>query len=163
MTSEKDYPGVERAYDFVIPSYQWMMARYDSVDAKLQNAIAFVATITTTVPALSSLAGHKLNFRSQLFVWAIVLATVAVLIGMAGRAFGGLHLVDISKLYDEWLGSDDWEFKKDSIHYAAENFKRNLRLVNLKGHLASVVTLLFLVEMALLLTWLTSTTSFWTP
>lgn len=37
----KDWLALEEAFSFVIPSYGWMAARYDSANARLQGLVAF--------------------------------------------------------------------------------------------------------------------------
>jgi hypothetical protein len=34
---ESKYPGIKCAYDFVFPSYQWMLARLEGADSRIQT------------------------------------------------------------------------------------------------------------------------------
>jgi hypothetical protein len=158
MTEKSDpqatWPGATLAYDFVLPSYQWAIARYEAVDSRIQTLQAFIVTVTLGLPTLANLIGKNISFASWWFIIACSFAIMAVTIGLIGRARGSLALVPPQILYDKWLHKQESEFRKDMVYFAAEHFEQNTNLVNWKGRLVTMMTTVVLLEAGLLLVWM---------
>lgn len=152
-TRETTWPAVHLAYDFVLPSYQWAQQRLDATDLRIQTLQAFAATVTLAAPILAATVVKDIDLQSAWFIAALALFVVTVVLGAVVRAYGRLELMSPKRLYDRWLGDSEWEFKKDAIYFAGKHFEANRSLINKKGLLADGMTVLFVVETALLLTW----------
>ena len=50
---ETKWPGVNVAFEFVLPSYQWMLARFEAADTRIQTMTVFAATVMLGVPVLA--------------------------------------------------------------------------------------------------------------
>ena len=50
-------PGLDLAYGFVQPSYQWALARFEAGDGRLQTLHAVIAGVSLPVPAFAKLVG----------------------------------------------------------------------------------------------------------
>jgi hypothetical protein len=160
MTYESDpeatWPGVKLAYDFVLPSYQWAITRFEAVDSRIQTLQAFIVTVTLGLPTIATLIFKNISFTSWCFMIACGLAITAVVIGLVGRSWGGITLVHPQILYEKWLHRQEWEFRKDMLYFAAEHFEENTHLVNRKGRLVTIMTILFLIEAGMLFVWIIS-------
>jgi hypothetical protein len=157
QSPEQKWPAVEEAYAFVLPSYQWAITRLESVDSRIQTLQAFILTVSTAVPAFVTTTLGKASLSSRWLVSALVIAGAAVLIGLVGRATGGIRVASPESLYTgKWLKKAVWEFKKDILYFAGKDFEANRKLVNWKGNLVTAMTWLFVVEVVLILMWILS-------
>ena len=64
------YPSVDLAYEFVKPSYDWMLNRFQAIDSKIQGLLTFATAITAAIPVFAK-AIH-VNFSSAWFYAAII-------------------------------------------------------------------------------------------
>ena len=151
--SKATWPGVHRAYDFVGPSYAWILQRLDATDSRIQTLQSSAATITLAAPILAASLVKDVDFRSPLFLSALSIFIVVIATGFVVRALGTVQLITPQLLYDKWLDYTEWEFKKNAVYWAAQHFKANRALVNNKGWAAFGMTVLLLLEMGLLLAW----------
>ena len=156
MNSSEEWPGVDLAFGFVIPSYQWIITRFEAVDSRIQTLQAFIATMTFAFPAIATTLSESIQFRSPWFVAALVVAAIAVVCGVIGRSWGGIVVCSPETLYEKWLGKSEWTFKKDMVYFAGQHFAANTRLINIKGRIVVGMTILFLCETGLLLRWIIS-------
>ena len=152
---ESKYPGIKCAYDFVFPSYQWMLARLEGADSRIQTLQTFIVTATFGITAVLTATSEKgeLQFVSLPFVAAMALAVLAIILGVIGRSSGGIILTNPGNLHEKFLHRGEWTFKKDMIYFAGEHFKKNKDVVEQKHTITTAMTWLFLGEMALLLFW----------
>ena len=148
-------PGVLLAYEFVIPSYQWVIQRLDAVDLRIQTLQAFSATVTLAAPILAATVVRNIDLQSLWFIGALIPFVAILVIGASARAWpwGGLILPSPQVLYDDWLEDSDLKFRKDAVKYAGKHFESNRFLINTKGYIADFMTALFVAETMLLLTW----------
>jgi hypothetical protein len=49
-----EYPSLELAYEYVLPSYEWAMSRSDMLEQRLQDSITLITTVTLAVPVLAT-------------------------------------------------------------------------------------------------------------
>ena len=148
------YPGVNCAYDFVLPSYQWMLARFEATSNRLQTLLGFATTVTLAVPAIATSIRKDVQFSSPWFLCAFVLFGLIMIIGLVARARGSLALANPKVLYQSYLYKTEWEFRKDAIYWASEHFETNASIIDSKAWLATVMTVLFVIETIMLLIWL---------
>ena len=123
--SNSDWPAVDRAYDFVVPSYQILTGRFEAADTRLNNLITFLSTMLVGLPVLARTIRPDVTFNSPLFIGAFVLLVTAAIAGMSGRLSGRLILVDPSVLFRESLHESDWEFKKNALFFAGNEPRHN--------------------------------------
>jgi hypothetical protein len=152
---EDEWPGVKYAYDFVVPSYQLMLARIEAADSRIQTLQTFIVTATFGLTAVISATFEKgqLQFVSLPFILAMALFCLAIVLGVIGRSSGGVVLTNPGNLYSKYLRRTEWKFKKDMVYFAGEHFKKNKDAVEHKHTITTAMTWLFLAEMALLLFW----------
>ena len=153
LSPEERWPGVYPAYDFVRASYDWMMHRLNAVESRIQTLMMFSASFTVTGPVLVALLAEEASLKSGWFVAAVALALLNLLIGAVARAYGGLKLLGVQRIYEEWLERTDWEFKRSAVYWAGSHFERNSDLVNRKSKAVTAMTLAFILEAAFMLVW----------
>lgn len=151
--NEQEWPGVAPAQAFVIPSYQWMVARFEAADSRLQTLLTFVATVTFAIPTVSRALRPDISLGSRWFVTALVLAAVITVVGVVARLSGVLTLASPKVIYQQSLGLTEWEFQRDALHFAGEHYEKNRRAVNRKAAAAAVMAVLFVGELASFFIW----------
>jgi hypothetical protein len=149
-----EYPAVDTAFDFVLPSYQFMLSRFESADTRLTALLTFTSTITLAVPLFAKNLNPTIDFHSPLFLLGVGAFLVGATAGVVGRSIGKLALPDPNVIFEKHLGWSNWEFKKNSIGYAGEAFEKNRKKIDKKYWLAMAATVLLLVEVALFSLWI---------
>jgi hypothetical protein len=143
--------GVGLAYDIAINSYESVIRRLDHVDGRIQTLLAFMVTTTAIVPTVANSRG--LSFRSLWLYLALACLTGGLLLGSYARHLGEVQMLHPTKLYEKWLGLSEWEFKKDLIYFAGQDFEHNKTLVERKWRASVTLTVLFFLEAAFLVVW----------
>jgi hypothetical protein len=150
-TLEQQYPAVELAYPIAVASYDVALRRIDAMDGRLQTVMAFVVTVSAAIPPLASNRG--VHFHSYWFYAAAATLLLTISIGIYARLMGEIKVVDPNLLFNSWLHKPDWEFKKDFIAFAGDDFNSNVALSELKWKFSIVVTLLFFLEVVFFAAW----------
>lgn len=156
MSPEDKWPAVNKAYDFVIPSYQLMSTRFESADARLTNLVTISCTLTLAVPIFAKTVEPNVSFASPFFVLGMLAFLVGAVVGICGRVTGSIALPDPMILYEKNLHDSEWEFKKNQIYFAGENFDYNVQAVRKKGNVAIGISVAILVEALLFVGWMVS-------
>jgi hypothetical protein len=154
LLDAKRWPGVERAYDFVLPSYTLLVSRFEAADTRLTNVMTLASSLTLGIPLFAKSINPDLSFRSPWFVGAVVVFVIAIVIGFAGRVGGTLTLPDPAALYERWLEKPEWQFKKDAIYFAGQHFEANAKVIHAKNRVSLALASLLAVEFLLLVAWI---------
>jgi hypothetical protein len=150
---QNKYPGVPTAFEFVLPSYGWMLSRFESADARIQALQVFAATVSIAVPGAVKALNSRIAFSDWRFVLASLLFAALMIVGLFGRLRGGVMLANPRIHQERWLHWNEWEFKKNAVFWAAEHFRVNAIQIQQKSKIAGWMTGLFLVELVLLFAW----------
>lgn len=152
--SPEDMTGLDLAYGFVQPSYQWVLARFEAGNTRLQTLQAIVASVSLAVPAFAKLLDESLSFTDWRFVAAVIVFLAAMAVGVVGRQTGTVRLVRPKELLDiDWLMLSEARFKYNALHWAAKHFDHTVAAVETKWRCAWTLLALFLVELALFFSW----------
>jgi hypothetical protein len=151
--AKKAWPAVEAAQAFVIPSYQWMIARVEAADSRIQTLAAFIATVSMAIPTLSRALDPSIPFDSWWFISAMVAAAAAIIIAVIARARGALDLPSPQVLWQESMQLTPWEFQRDALYWAGIAFENNRQLVNNKAEAVAWMSGCFGLELLLFLGW----------
>jgi hypothetical protein len=149
---EAQYPSVELAYGLVKASYDWLLNRLDAVNSRIEFLLTFVASITVAAPVFVKVVFNDITFGA-LFYAAIGVFSFSAIVGIAGRMYSGLKLISPEKVYNKWLMWSEWEFKKNALYWAGQDFNHNASLVNRKANFAIAMSLLLIVGVLLLVLW----------
>jgi hypothetical protein len=153
VAEDPRWPGVHRAYDFVMPSYQMLMSRFEAADNRLTAMLALASTLTLGAPLLAKSLNPNVSFNSAWFRLGVGLFIVLVIVGLVGRSRGRLVLPNPRIIYERSLHENEWSFKKNAIYFAGQHFDQNAVAIRTKGNFALAVTLVFLGEVLTLLAW----------
>lgn len=151
ISLQEQYPAVELAYPIALASYETVSKRADALDSRAQTLITFFSTITMAFPAIT--AGKGLSFRSPWFLGGMILFAVANAFGLLARLRGRLIVLDPKNIFDHYLTDNDWEFKKNTIFFAGENFQHNNKLILRRAFYLNLSCLFFAVEALALAAW----------
>ncbi len=148
---QKRFPAVDLAYPIALSAYETILKRLDALDNRVQTTMAFAATITLAIPAITT--GKGLTFRSHWFVAALVFYGIGNIIGVIARLKGMIVLPSPKEIFENYLDLSEWEFKKDTIFWAGENYRNNNKLLLLRSRLLNVMSLFFGAEVVSLAVW----------
>jgi hypothetical protein len=158
MTESSDqiqtYPSVEWAYDYVQPSDNWMLARLQAADARIQGVQTLSASFTFGIPVVVKALNPAISFQAGRLYLAILCFAALMIIGLIGQARGGVILANPAVLYKEWLLFSEWEFKKTAVYWSGEHFELNGKHIQTKARSAVVMTALFITELVFMFAWL---------
>lgn len=155
LTDEEAYPSVETAYEIALKSYDWSIQRMDAIDGAIDKLLAWISSINLGVIAVIASKNLPIYFESKYFYYVMIIFLLIVLTGIGTKIKGSLRLVSPEKLVN-MLHKNPWEFKKDGIYLSSKDFKRNHIVVNRKGYASTVMIICFVLEICLLVKWLTS-------
>jgi hypothetical protein len=148
---EPKYPSVGLAYEFVKPSYDWMLNRLQAIDSKIQGLLTFATAITAAIPVFAK-AIH-VNFSSAWFYAAIITYVLFAVLGIVGLRFGKVRLINPEILYNRWVNKTIWQFQKDGIYFAGKDFKDNKNLIERKSLFRDFMAILFVGEVLCVIVW----------
>jgi hypothetical protein len=151
---EAQFPSVELAYEFVKPSYDWMLSRLEAINTKIQGLLTFATTLTVAMPIFAKAIFDDVDYNSWWFYGAIIGYVLLTVIGIWGIRKGNIRLVHPKNLYDKWLDKSPWEFKKDTIYFAGEDFEDNKKIIEGKSLCRDIMTILLLVEIFSIIVWI---------
>ena len=151
--AQEQFPGLDLAYGLVQSSYDRIVTRLNAVEGRLQALMVFSASFVFTAPVLVATSVGEIALNSPAFYVALVLAGVNLLTGAVMRAVGDIALLGINRVRDEWLVLSEDEFKLEAVRWSAIHFKRNRRIVNIKGYMVIAMTVALILEAALLTYW----------
>lgn len=151
---EKQWPAVNSAYDFVIPSYQLLTSRFESADTRLTALLTLASTLTIAVPIFAKTVRPGVSFTSFSFGCGVLAFILGACIGIYGRVTGSIVLPDPMVIYKKNLHKSEWEFRKDQIYFAGKNFDANAQAVRRKGNVSIFVTITLLAEVLAFGAWI---------
>jgi len=153
-TPESNWPAVSIAYDFVLPSYQWMNTRLEAVVNRIQGLMTFATTITLGFPVLGQVLNKSASFDSAALIFAITFFLVLTGIGIFARDVGETWLTSPAEIYNRNLHLSEWEFKRNALYRAGQAFTHNANLANRKAGLGRIMGGLLCGEVMCFLFWI---------
>ncbi len=151
---KSQYPSVDLAYEFVKPSYDWMLNRIEAMNSKIQGLLTLATAVTAAMPILAKAMFDSVDFQSVWFYGAIATYFLLVIIGICGLRMGGVKLVHPKKLYEKRLSESIWEFKKNTIYFSGQDFEQNKKIIDVKNSLRDIMNVLLLVEIIMVVVWI---------
>jgi hypothetical protein len=151
---ENQWPSVEVAYDFVMPSYQMLISRFESADTRLTSLLTLASSLTLGAPILAKAVRQNISFTSPLFLVGLSLFILGAVLGVVGRVKGRITLPDPMVFHQTALHESTWTFKKNAVYFAGLAFKSNADAVRRKGNMALAVTVALLLEIVCFVAWL---------
>jgi hypothetical protein len=152
-SDQPEYPAVDAAFQFVVPSYQIMAGRFEAADTRLNSLTTTLLTMTTAVPVFAKAINPAVTFASGSFALGLIAAGVGLTLGVWGRNTGKLTVVDPMVLYRKSLWRTDPGFKKNAIGFAGQHFDDNAKAVERKGNVATAMVIAMVAELAAFAIW----------
>jgi hypothetical protein len=153
-SEENQWPAVEAAFAFVIPSYQMLVSRFEAADGRLTTLLATAASLTGAAPVLGRAVRPDLSASSGWFVAGLALFAVIVVLGVAGRISGHLTLPDPQVHWNESLWRSASEFRRNAIYFAGRHFDLNAKAIDRKGCLTIWMAALLGAEIVAFAIWI---------
>ncbi len=150
---QDERPGVDLAYGLMQGSYDLAVSRLNAVENRIQAVMVFSASFIVTVPVLVAATGNIIVLTTPLFYGAAAIAGLNLVVGTVTRASGEIKVLSINSIAERWFDLPAELFKLYAVQWAAEHFEANLKAVNKAGRFAIIMTMLFLLETALLAIW----------
>ena len=79
---------------------------------------------------------------------------VTMVVGLLTVTLGKITFVNPGILFDRLLDRSEQEFQNDMLAYAGNHYSNNQKLVDRKGHGATVLGVVFVVEVACFFVWI---------
>lgn len=150
----KEETSIDLAYQFVLPSYDWMLNRLAAVETRIQSLLIMVSTVTAAFPlVVVGLTGESQHLNGTLAIAAFACFVVCLLLGLVARAFWTVHLVNPGKFDAGWTERAKDDFRTWAVVYAGKHYAKNKKLIAHKSYLADASVIVFLAELALWTWW----------
>lgn len=150
---KESWPSIPLAYEFVRPSYDLMLKRFEVMEGRARGLLAIVATVIFGVPAFAKAILVNADFSAPTFYGAVAAAIMAATIGLWAQSSGKIAVYSPREIYDHVLHLGEWQFKWTAIYSAAEAFDVNERRVASKGRAMTTMTALLVLQIVLLIAW----------
>lgn len=155
---EEQWPAVALAYEFVRPSYDLMLRRFDVVEGRLRALLTLMATLTLGTPLFVRTVNAGASYASPFFIAAISAAAFILLLGAFASTFGWLGMPDPGKLHDSALQLSSFDFQRVVLRNASLDFDKNRARLERKARAADWMAGALIVEIALMTSWAISLT-----
>lgn len=149
------YPSLDLAYDFVLPSYDYIASRTADISTRIRQLLTVAAAATLGAPVFvkTIFEAGEVTFRSGWFIAAVGCFVIALAVGLFAHTWGTIRVFDLGAIYkNAWLPEP--EFRNAACHWAAKDFAANRSLVNRKGWLSDFVAASLFLELLCLLLWI---------
>ncbi len=150
VPDEKTYPSVGIAYELAIKSYDWVIKRLELMDDRIDKLIALMTGIS-----LALISYNKTDFQNCFFYYLISAYIVATIAGLKGKHSGQVKIVSPTKLFSQWLHFSQWEFKKNAIYKAGEDYDSMSKTLASKNRWFVTAIIFYMIEIILLTLWIT--------
>lgn len=144
-----EYPSVDLAYEFVKSSYDVMISRFESANARIQSLLTWAIGITAIIPLFNKVVGETDSLKSVWFALVLGAFVAVVIVGIIAQRMGGVALADPKMMYEKQLHYSHWEFKKNQIFWAGRQFHLNKTVIEKKNYYIDIMTILFGLEIVL--------------
>ena len=149
-----EFPSLDLAYEFIIPSYDWALRRLDAVERRIESLIVIVtATTGTAILGVIALA-QKTGLDFSLCRWEVWVGLLAFLCFVLSMALGfyARHLGRVTFLDPAFFGTISETpavFRWNAVQDASEDLRKHADLVARKSRWADWVLIPFIVEVLL--------------
>src|SRR5437867_1681270 len=131
-TERDQWPAVDAAYAFVLPSYQLLASRFEAADARVTTFLTIAATLTLGAPLFAKSVRPDLTLNSPIFWLSILIFVSGMIVGIIGRTKGSLMLPDPMVIHQKSLHRSECSFKMNQLFYAGEHFEFNREQIRVK-------------------------------
>jgi hypothetical protein len=163
-TPDEQWPAVALAFEFVRPSYELSLKRFEVVEGRIRSLVTLTASLTFGAPVLLRAAWSvPPSFDSPVFVAAMACAAVILVVGTLAFAHARVTTYDPERLAEASTRFTAFEFRRIALKLAGEANRANDRRLEWRGRAADLMAWVLLIEFALLTTWALTAPSVATP
>lgn len=146
LTADEQWPAVKRAYDFVLPSYQAALTRFEAADGRLTFIIGHLSTVTLAAPAFARVLRPDISFAAVPFLAAMACAGVAAYLAVVARLRGRVTIPNPGRLFDPAHRESEWEFQRNAVYFAGKHLEENQGAIARKSEAVAQATALLFAE-----------------
>lgn len=146
-----DFPSIDLAYPIAVAAYDVALRRLDTMDGRLQTAMAFNVSVFGAFVTYAGSTG--ISFASLSFIVAAILCLGNVVLGTWGRFHGKVRLLRPTTLYNEWLSDSEFKFKVDMVYHSGIAFDGNMHLSDRKWKISMAMMFSFFLQVSALVLW----------
>ena len=148
------WPAVRLAYDFVLPWTKFMVSRFEAADTRLTTLLTLTSSLTLSAPVVARAVRPAISFSSPWFLAAMAVFIASALLGVVGRVYGRVVLVDPGLLYQKSLHETPWAFQKNALFFAGQHFVANRAAIARKSQISIALSVLLPLEILLFVIWI---------
>lgn len=154
-----EWPGLDDAYEFVRPSQDIVLRRVDSAEARARANLGFAGTLMFAAPAFvaATLGAGQRSGASPWFIagaGAFALVFLCAVVQQIPQIVGEIQVISPRGLLtSQWLKAESPNFKYNALQFAADNWDKNRRHVNLLVALSTLGAVSLAVEIVALVVW----------
>ncbi len=151
---EKEKDTIELAYNIGLKSNELQATLLIAVNASLDRFIAWISSVTIGSITLAGATIENIDFNTYWLYIAIILFLLSVIMGIVSRAFGRFFVLSPAKIDDEDLTFTKIKFMKEIYRDIKYNFEDNKTVINNKGKIITMMSILFICEIFALMMWI---------
>lgn len=153
---EQDRPAVRLAYEFICPSYDWAISRWDAMHGRVVQLLTYAAALMVGAPAIARAVSPSSIGNRNFLIGAGIAFLILTIIGLTTLRIGKLQVLDLRAIYtdSDWIDSPEAEFKTDLLDMVSLDFKENLDEVDRKAIGEFSIIVLLGLQVVFLVLWL---------
>jgi len=149
-----EYPSLDHAYDFVLPSVEWTVQRFTAIETRIQQLTGLIATVTVAVPIAISALEEEANLRSGWLIATVALGIGGILMGALAQTLGSLQLLRVDRMArSEYLKRNPEVYRRSVVATAGHTQEVNRRRIQRRAWVAVGLVLVLAGELVLLVVW----------
>ena len=154
-SGDEEYPSLEHAYGFVLPSIEWTFQRFAAIDARIRQITGLIATVTAAIPIAAKALDDGVDLRSVWLIASVGLGLFGIVFGAVAQTLGSLKMLMVEPMAKhDHLRRPSTAYRLDVLAKAGEVQRANKRRVNCRAWLASSLGVMLAVELLLFVVWL---------
>lgn len=153
-SNKEKFPSVDLGYDVAMGSYRTTFQRFDIIKNGIDRTLTWMLSFNLGLIVILADKSEKVQFHSWWFYSAILLFFIAFIMGMSAKVKKLKAIRSPKVIFEKWLKKTEWQFKKDSIFFAGQNYDTNKRINDYNGIISDCIIGLFMLEIILLALWI---------
>ena len=154
-SDHEEYPSLEDAYGFVLPSIEWTFQRFAAIDMRIRHITGLMATVTAAVPIAAKALDDEVDLRSGWLIAAVVLGLLGIVTGAFAQTRGSLQLLMVEPMAKPGhLRRPSRAYRLDVLAKAGKIQKENQCRIRRRAWAATGLGLVLAAELLLFGVWL---------
>lgn len=150
---EEQWPAVALAYEFVRPSYDIMLKRFEIVEGRIRALLTLTASLTFGAPVFATAALGTMPFTSLSLQLALTCAAYVLVAGCLASVGRRVDVPNPGLLHDAAMRVPVWDFQRVALQAASDAWQGNRRRLEWKAILGDTMAVALLLELGLMVLW----------